>query len=133
MGPPEPASLVARSHGAGGRGFLRGITWPEGSLGSRPHHGLSSRMLLTGAVGSLLLDRYGWPSVFYFSGGLTLLWVCYVYKCLLNGKGTVARWASASKHSCPGRGGGPVPVPSRSRSPSAGRRTLSCGFAPPGA
>uniref|UniRef100_A0A8C3X9G8 Voltage-gated purine nucleotide uniporter SLC17A9 n=1 Tax=Catagonus wagneri TaxID=51154 RepID=A0A8C3X9G8_9CETA len=39
--------------------------------------------LVTGAVGSLLLDRYGWPSVFYFSGGLTLLWACYVYKCLL--------------------------------------------------
>ncbi|XP_045837466.1 LOW QUALITY PROTEIN: solute carrier family 17 member 9 [Meles meles] len=43
-------------------------------------------MLVTGAVGSLLLDRYGWPSVFYFSGGLTLLWVCYVYRCLLSGK-----------------------------------------------
>nr|XP_055163494.1 solute carrier family 17 member 9 isoform X2 [Nyctereutes procyonoides] len=36
--------------------------------------------LVTGAVGSLLLDWYGWPSVFYFSGGLTLLWVCYVYR-----------------------------------------------------
>uniref|UniRef100_A0A8D1V8X6 Voltage-gated purine nucleotide uniporter SLC17A9 n=1 Tax=Sus scrofa TaxID=9823 RepID=A0A8D1V8X6_PIG len=40
--------------------------------------------LVTGAVGSLLLDWYGWPSVFYFSGGLTLLWVWYVYKCLLS-------------------------------------------------
>ncbi|XP_040494514.1 solute carrier family 17 member 9 isoform X3 [Ursus americanus] len=36
--------------------------------------------LVTGAMGSLLLDWYGWPSVFYFSGGLTLLWVCYVYR-----------------------------------------------------
>ncbi|XP_023039086.1 solute carrier family 17 member 9 isoform X2 [Piliocolobus tephrosceles] len=36
--------------------------------------------LLTGAVGSLLLEWYGWQSVFYFSGGLTLLWVWYVYR-----------------------------------------------------
>ncbi|XP_039093008.1 solute carrier family 17 member 9 [Hyaena hyaena] len=42
--------------------------------------------LVTGAVGSLLLDWYGWPSVFYFSGGLTLLWVCYVYRYLLSEK-----------------------------------------------
>lgn len=63
---------------------------------------------MTGAVGSLLLDWYGWPSVFYFSGGLTLLWVGYVYRCLLNERGT-----SRS----PGRLGGLVPywclVPSR--------------------
>lgn len=43
---------------------------------------------MTGAVGSLLLDWYGWPSVFYFSGGLTLLWVGYVYRCLLSERGT---------------------------------------------
>ncbi|XP_026359673.1 solute carrier family 17 member 9 isoform X8 [Ursus americanus] len=43
--------------------------------------------LVTGAMGSLLLDWYGWPSVFYFSGGLTLLWVCYVYRYLLSEKG----------------------------------------------
>ncbi|XP_027810127.2 voltage-gated purine nucleotide uniporter SLC17A9 isoform X4 [Marmota flaviventris] len=36
--------------------------------------------LVTGVVGSLLLDWCGWQSVFYFSGGLTLLWVCYVYR-----------------------------------------------------
>lgn len=52
---------------------------------------LSSRTLVTGAVGSLLLDWYGWPSVFYFSGGLTLLWVCYVYRYLLTGKGNRGR------------------------------------------
>ncbi|XP_047601489.1 solute carrier family 17 member 9 isoform X3 [Lutra lutra] len=61
-------------------------------------------MLVTGAVGSLLLDQYGWPSVFYFSGGLTLLWVCYVYRCLLNGKdlilalGILAQGLPMSRH-----------------------------------
>ncbi|XP_036281867.1 solute carrier family 17 member 9 isoform X1 [Pipistrellus kuhlii] len=40
--------------------------------------------LVTGAVGSLLLDWCGWQSVFYLSGGLTLLWVCYVYRYLLS-------------------------------------------------
>ncbi|XP_019492772.1 PREDICTED: solute carrier family 17 member 9 isoform X2 [Hipposideros armiger] len=39
--------------------------------------------LVTGAVGSLLLDWYGWQSVFYLSGGLTLLWVCYVYRAAI--------------------------------------------------
>ncbi|XP_048666645.1 solute carrier family 17 member 9 isoform X1 [Marmota marmota marmota] len=42
--------------------------------------------LVTGVMGSLLLDWCGWQSVFYFSGGLTLLWVCYVYRYLLNEK-----------------------------------------------
>lgn len=58
---------------------------------------------MTGVVGSLLLDWCGWQSVFYFSGGLTLLWVCYVYRYLLNEKGTVATWVGASAssaHSC---------------------------------
>ncbi|XP_026942567.1 voltage-gated purine nucleotide uniporter SLC17A9 isoform X2 [Sagmatias obliquidens] len=60
--------------------------------------------LVTGAVGSLLLDWYGWPSVFYFSGGLTLLWVCYVYRCLLGEKdlilalGILAQGLPVSRH-----------------------------------
>ncbi|XP_049556049.1 solute carrier family 17 member 9 isoform X2 [Orcinus orca] len=60
--------------------------------------------LVTGAVGSLLLDWYGWPSVFYFSGGLTLLWVCYVYRCLLGEKdlilalGVLAQGLPVSRH-----------------------------------
>ncbi|XP_072861411.1 voltage-gated purine nucleotide uniporter SLC17A9 isoform X4 [Chlorocebus sabaeus] len=61
--------------------------------------------LLTGAVGSLLLEWYGWQSVFYFSGGLTLLWVWYVYRYLLSGKdlilalGVLAQGLPVSRHS----------------------------------
>ncbi|XP_031228859.1 solute carrier family 17 member 9 isoform X4 [Mastomys coucha] len=42
--------------------------------------------LVTGGIGSVLLDQCGWQSVFYFSGGLTLLWAYYVYRYLLNEK-----------------------------------------------
>ncbi|XP_021503040.1 voltage-gated purine nucleotide uniporter SLC17A9 isoform X3 [Meriones unguiculatus] len=45
--------------------------------------------LVTGGIGSVLLDWCGWQSVFYFSGGLTLLWVCYVYRYLLHEKDLV--------------------------------------------
>uniref|UniRef100_A0A452R5V7 Solute carrier family 17 member 9 n=1 Tax=Ursus americanus TaxID=9643 RepID=A0A452R5V7_URSAM len=74
------------------------------SPGSRPRCCLSSRTLVTGAMGSLLLDWYGWPSVFYFSGGLTLLWVCYVYRYLLSEKdlilalGVLAQGLPVSRH-----------------------------------
>ncbi|XP_006896940.1 PREDICTED: solute carrier family 17 member 9 [Elephantulus edwardii] len=60
--------------------------------------------MVTGGVGSLLLDWYGWPSVFYFSGGLTLLWVCYVYSYLLSkgdllmALGTLARSPPVARH-----------------------------------
>ncbi|XP_058418296.1 voltage-gated purine nucleotide uniporter SLC17A9 isoform X1 [Diceros bicornis minor] len=60
--------------------------------------------LVTGAVGSLLLDWYGWQSVFYFSGGLTLLWVCYVYRYLLSEQdlllalGVLAQGLPTSRH-----------------------------------
>ncbi|XP_048818682.1 solute carrier family 17 member 9 [Lagopus muta] len=42
--------------------------------------------LVIGAAGSLLLDWYGWESVFYFSGLLTLLWVYCTCKYLLTEK-----------------------------------------------
>uniref|UniRef100_A0A8C3LZP8 Solute carrier family 17 member 9 n=1 Tax=Chrysolophus pictus TaxID=9089 RepID=A0A8C3LZP8_CHRPC len=41
------------------------------------------------AAGSLLLDWYGWESVFYFSGLLTLLWVYCTCKYLLTEKDLV--------------------------------------------
>ncbi|NWU47752.1 S17A9 protein, partial [Dromas ardeola] len=43
--------------------------------------------LVIGGAGSLLLDWYGWESVFYFSGLLTLLWVYCTCKYLLGEKG----------------------------------------------
>lgn len=57
---------------------------------------------MTGAVGSLLLDWYGWQSVFYLSGGLTLLWVYYVYRYLLSEQGNRSWVGECSKHSCQG-------------------------------
>ncbi|XP_012510075.1 PREDICTED: solute carrier family 17 member 9 isoform X4 [Propithecus coquereli] len=36
--------------------------------------------LLTGVVGSALLEWHSWQSVFYFSGSLTLLWAWYVHR-----------------------------------------------------
>lgn len=57
---------------------------------------------MTGAVGSLLLDWYGWQSVFYLSGGLTLLWVYYVYRYLLSEQGNRSWVGKCSKHSCQG-------------------------------
>ncbi|XP_061487013.1 voltage-gated purine nucleotide uniporter SLC17A9 [Rhineura floridana] len=45
--------------------------------------------LVMGAAGSLLLDWYGWESVFYFSGSLTLLWVYCMCKYLVNEKAII--------------------------------------------
>jgi len=56
--------------------------------------GLPCRTLVIGAAGSLLLDWYGWESVFYFSGLLTLLWVYCTCKYLLVEKGKISPPAS---------------------------------------
>ncbi|XP_055508595.1 solute carrier family 17 member 9b [Leucoraja erinacea] len=42
--------------------------------------------LLLGAVGSVLLHRYGWESVFYFSGLPSLLWGVCMWKYFLKGQ-----------------------------------------------
>ncbi|XP_031228858.1 solute carrier family 17 member 9 isoform X3 [Mastomys coucha] len=55
--------------------------------------------LVTGGIGSVLLDQCGWQSVFYFSGGLTLLWAYYVYRYLLNEKGVLAQGLPVTKPS----------------------------------
>ncbi|EMP35844.1 Protein C20orf11 like protein [Chelonia mydas] len=53
--------------------------------------------LVIGGAGSLLLDWYGWESVFYFSGLLTLLWVYCMFKYLLNEKELIIRLEHFSK------------------------------------
>ncbi|XP_001336574.1 voltage-gated purine nucleotide uniporter SLC17A9 isoform X2 [Danio rerio] len=42
-------------------------------------------MMLVGGVGSLMLDWFGWQSVFYGAGLLAVFWACCVWKCLLQG------------------------------------------------
>ncbi|XP_073675179.1 voltage-gated purine nucleotide uniporter SLC17A9 [Garra rufa] len=42
-------------------------------------------MMLVGGVGSLMLDWFGWGSVFYGAGLLALCWSVCVWKCLLHG------------------------------------------------
>lgn len=42
---------------------------------------------MIGGVGSLMLDLYGWESVFYISGLLSVLWAYCMWKYLLKGEG----------------------------------------------
>ena len=42
---------------------------------------------MIGGAGSLMLDLYGWESVFYVSGLLSLLWAYCMWKYLLKGEG----------------------------------------------
>ncbi|XP_019065192.1 solute carrier family 17 member 9 isoform X4 [Fukomys damarensis] len=71
---PALTSLLSQRVPEGQRAFACSMVGAGSQFGT----------LVTGAVGSLLLDWCGWQSVFYFSGGLALLWVCYVYRFLLN-------------------------------------------------
>lgn len=43
--------------------------------------------LVIGGAGSLMLDLYGWESVFYVSGVLSVLWAYCMWKYLLKGEG----------------------------------------------
>lgn len=42
---------------------------------------------MIGGAGSLMLDLYGWESVFYVSGVLSVLWAYCMWKYLLKGEG----------------------------------------------
>lgn len=43
--------------------------------------------LVIGGAGSVMLELYGWESVFYISGILAVLWAYSMWKCMLKGEG----------------------------------------------
>ncbi|XP_008108385.1 voltage-gated purine nucleotide uniporter SLC17A9 [Anolis carolinensis] len=73
---PALASLFSRKVRENERSFTYSTVGTGSQFGT----------LVMGAAGSLLLDWYGWETVFYFSGLLTLLWVYCMCKYLLNEK-----------------------------------------------
>uniref|UniRef100_A0A8C6T3I4 Voltage-gated purine nucleotide uniporter SLC17A9 n=1 Tax=Neogobius melanostomus TaxID=47308 RepID=A0A8C6T3I4_9GOBI len=61
------------------RGFLMSTVGGGSYLGT----------LVIGGVGSIMLDLYGWESVFYVSGLLSVLWAYCMWKYLLKGEGPI--------------------------------------------
>ncbi|XP_056242004.1 solute carrier family 17 member 9-like [Seriola aureovittata] len=99
---PSLASLCSQRVVDGERGFLM----------SAMHSGSHLGTLLAGGMGSVMLDRYGWESVFYGIGFLSALWALVVWKYLLKGEVTskqmekrndtkwnLSRWLSLFKKS----------------------------------
>ncbi|CAG6021790.1 unnamed protein product [Menidia menidia] len=72
---PSLASLCSQRVVEGERGFLM----------STMHSGSHLGTLLAGGMGSLMLDRYGWESLFYSVGFLSGLWALLVWLWLLRG------------------------------------------------
>uniref|UniRef100_A0A3B1IEA2 Solute carrier family 17 member 9b n=1 Tax=Astyanax mexicanus TaxID=7994 RepID=A0A3B1IEA2_ASTMX len=72
---PSLASLCSQKVVESERGFLMS------TVGSG-----SYLTLVIGGVGSLMLDMYGWESVFYISGLLSVLWAYCMWKYLLKGE-----------------------------------------------
>ncbi|XP_068454450.1 voltage-gated purine nucleotide uniporter SLC17A9-like [Clinocottus analis] len=78
-------------------GILQGVFFPSlasicsqrvleaerGFLMSTINSGSNLGILLAGGMGSLMLDRYGWESMFYCIGALAGLWALVVWLCLL--------------------------------------------------
>ncbi|XP_003439157.1 solute carrier family 17 member 9-like isoform X1 [Oreochromis niloticus] len=73
---PSLASLCSQRVVEGERGFLMS------TLQSGTHLGT----LLAGGLGTLMLDSYGWESMFYSIGFLSGLWALIVWWCLLKGE-----------------------------------------------
>ncbi|XP_066500698.1 voltage-gated purine nucleotide uniporter SLC17A9 [Hoplias malabaricus] len=72
---PSLASICAQRVTEGERGFLMSTLSCGCYLG----------MLLVGGVGSLMLEWYGWESVFYGPGLLSALCAFCIWKCLIRG------------------------------------------------
>ncbi|XP_037539751.1 solute carrier family 17 member 9-like [Nematolebias whitei] len=72
---PSLASLCSQRVVEGERGFLM----------STMHSGSHLGTLLAGGLGSLILDRYGWESMFYCIGLLAGLWALTVWHYFLKG------------------------------------------------
>ncbi|XP_061120201.1 voltage-gated purine nucleotide uniporter SLC17A9-like [Syngnathus typhle] len=73
---PSLTSLIAQRAPEGEKNFLYSINQSGSSLG----------ILLAGLLGSIMLDWYGWESVFYATGFLSGFWVLLVWHCFLKGK-----------------------------------------------
>ncbi|XP_068996224.1 voltage-gated purine nucleotide uniporter SLC17A9-like [Embiotoca jacksoni] len=81
-------------------GLLQGVFFPSlaslcsqrvveaerGILMSTMHSGTHLGTLLAGGLGSLMLDRYGWESMFFCTGFLSGLWALIVWLFFLQGE-----------------------------------------------
>ncbi|XP_060794048.1 solute carrier family 17 member 9b isoform X2 [Neoarius graeffei] len=76
---PSLASLCSQKVVENERGFLMSTVGSGSYLGT----------LVIGGVGSLMLDLYGWESVFYVSGLLSVIWAYCMWKYLLKGEGPI--------------------------------------------
>lgn len=47
--------------------------------------------LVIGGAGSVMLEMYGWESVFYISGILAVLWAYCMWKFMLKGEGNCSK------------------------------------------
>ncbi|MED6236618.1 hypothetical protein ATANTOWER_011746, partial [Ataeniobius toweri] len=83
---PSLASLCSQRVVEAERGFLM----------STMHSGTHLGTLLAGGMGSVMLDRYGWESMFYCTGFLAGLWAVTVWYYLLRGDATVKQMGKKS-------------------------------------
>nr|XP_020491454.1 solute carrier family 17 member 9-like [Labrus bergylta] len=72
---PSLTSLCSQRVVEGERGFLMSTMNSGGLLGT----------LLAGGMGSLMLDWFGWESIFYCTGVLSGLWALIIWLCFLKG------------------------------------------------
>ncbi|XP_008317742.1 solute carrier family 17 member 9 [Cynoglossus semilaevis] len=75
---PSLASICSQRVLEGERGFLM----------STMHSGCYMGTLVAGGMGSVILDLYGWQSLFYSFGVLSVLWALFVWMFFLKGEVT---------------------------------------------